>query len=276
MFDQLQGKRVFSKIDLRSGYHQLRVKEGDIPKTTFRTRYGHYEFLVMSFGLTNAPATFMDLMNTVFKDYLDQFAIVFIDDILVYSQSESEHEQHLRLVLQRPREHKLFAKFKKCEFWLSQVSFLGHIVSKEGIKVDPAKIEAVRDWPRPKNASEVRSFLGLAGYYKRFVEGFSKITTSLTELTRKGQKFVWSDRCENSFQELKQRLITAPVLSLPTDQEKFVIYCDASHQGLGCVLMQSERVIAYASRQLKEYEKRYPTHDLELAVVVFTLKVWHH
>ena len=211
----------------------MRVKEGDIPKTAFRTRYGHYEFLVMSFGLTNAPAAFMDMMNRVFKDYFDQFVIVFINDILVYSQTESEHEKHLRLVLQRLREHRLFAKFKKCEFWLSQVSFLGHIVSKEGIKVDPAKIEAVRDWPRPKNASEVRSFLGLAGYYRRFVEGFSKIATALTEVTRKSQKFVWSDKCENSFQELKQRLITAPFLSLPTGQEKFVIYCDASHQGLG-------------------------------------------
>ena len=199
----MQGKRVFSKIDLQSGYHQLRVKEGDILKTAFRTRYEHYEFLVMSFGLTNAPTAFMDLMNKVFKDYLDQFVIVFIDDILVYSQSESEHEQHLRLVLQRLREHRLFAKFKKCEFWLSQVSFLGHIVSKEGIKVDPAKIEVVRDWPRPKNAYEVRSFLRLAGYYRHFVEGFSKIATALTELTRKSQKFVWSDKCENNFQEVK-------------------------------------------------------------------------
>ena len=157
LFDQLQGKTVFSKIDLRSGYHQLRIKEEDIPKTAFRTRYGHYEFMVMSFGLTNAPAAFMDLMNRVFKDFLDKFVIVFIDDILVYSSTEEEHEHHLRLVLQRLREHRLYAK---CEFWLPQVAFLGHVVGKDGILVDPGKIEAVKNWPRPASVSEVRSFLG--------------------------------------------------------------------------------------------------------------------
>ncbi|XP_060974075.1 uncharacterized protein LOC133039244 [Cannabis sativa] len=155
LFDQLQGKKVFSKIDLRSGYHQLRIKNEDIPKTAFRTRYGHYEFMVMSFGLTNAPAAFMDLMNRVFKEYLDQFVIVFIDDILIYSKTEEEHEEHLRLTLQRLREHQLYAKYKKCEFWLSEVAFLGHIVTSGGIKVDPAKVAAVKEWPRPKIASEV-------------------------------------------------------------------------------------------------------------------------
>ena len=196
--------------------------------------------------------------------------------LLHHSQSEEEHEYHLRLVLQRLRDHRLFAKFKKYEFWLSQVTFLGHIVGRDGIKVDPSKIEAVKDWPRPKTPTDVRSFVGLASYYRRFVEGFSKIATPLTELTRKAQKFIWSDKCEESFQELKRRLISAPVLSLPTDHEKFVVYCDASHQGLGCVLMQSDKVIMYASRQLKDYEKRYPTHDLELAAVVFALKIWRH
>ena len=167
LFDQLRGATVFSKIDLRSGYHQLKVKGEDIPKTAFRTRYGHYEFLVMSFGLTNAPAAFMDLMNRVFKDYLDKFVVVFIDDILIYSKDEVEHEEHLRMILTRLKEHQLYAKFKKCEFWLSQVAFLGHIISKDGVAVDPSKVEAVKDWPRPKNASEVRSFLGLAGYYRK-------------------------------------------------------------------------------------------------------------
>ena len=156
LFDQLQGKTVFSKIDLRSGYHQLRIKEEDIPKTAFRTRYGHYEFMVMSFGLTNAPAAFMDLMNRVFKDFLDKFVIVFIDDILVYSSTEEEHEHHLRLVLQRLREHRLYAKFSKCEFWLPQVAFLGHVVGKDSILVDPSKIEAVKNWPRPASVSEVQ------------------------------------------------------------------------------------------------------------------------
>ncbi|KAL0544194.1 hypothetical protein IC582_019307 [Cucumis melo] len=159
LFDQLQGATVFSKIDLRSGYHQLRIKDEDVPKTAFRSRYGHYEFIVMSFGLTNAPAVFMDLMNRVFREFLDTFVIVFIDDILIYSKTEAEHEKHLRMVLQTLRDNKLYAKFSKCEFWLKQVSFLGHVVSKAGVSVDPAKIEAVTGWTRPSTVSEVRSFL---------------------------------------------------------------------------------------------------------------------
>jgi hypothetical protein len=276
LFDQLQGAQVFSKIDLRSGYHQLKIKSEDIPKTAFRTRYGHYEFLVMPFGLTNAPAVFMDLMNRVFHEYLDRFVIVFIDDILVYSKSLEEHEDHLRIVLQILRDKKLYAKLKKCEFWLNQVVFLGHVVSKDGITVDPSKIEAVVSWDRPTNVSEVRSFLGLAGYYRRFVEGFSRIAAPLTHLTRKNAKFEWKEECEKSFQELKQRLVTAPVLTIPSSSGGFVIYSDASRKGLGCVLMQHGRVVAYASRQLKNYEQNYPTHDLELAAVVFALKIWRH
>ncbi|XP_057960665.1 uncharacterized protein LOC131152809 [Malania oleifera] len=189
LFDQLQGTQIFSKIDLRSGYHQVKVRAEDVLKTAFRTRYGHYEFLVMPFGLTNAPAVFMDLMNRVFHQYLDQFVVVFIDDILVYSKSAEEHEEHLSIVLQVLREKKLYAKLKKCEFWLEQVTFLGHVVSKGGISVDPSKIEAVVDWVRPKNVHEIRSFLGLAGYYRRFVEGFSRLSGPLTRLTRKGAKF---------------------------------------------------------------------------------------
>ena len=172
LFDQLQGASCFSKIDLRSGYYQLRIRREDVPKTVFRTRYSHYEFLVMSFGLTNAPAAFMDLMNRVFKPFLDRFVIVFIDDILVYSRSEEEHAEHLRIVLQTLREHQLYAKFSKCELWLDSVAFLGHVVSREGIQVDPKKIEAVMDWQRPTTVTEVRSFLGLAGYYRRFVQDF--------------------------------------------------------------------------------------------------------
>ncbi|KAL0562069.1 hypothetical protein IC582_002519 [Cucumis melo] len=276
LFDQLQGATVFSKIDLRSGYHQLRIKEEDIPKTAFRSRYGHYEFIVMSFGLTNAPAVFMDLMNRVFREFLDTFVIVFIDDILIYSKTEAEHEKHLRMVLQTLRDNKLYAKFSKCEFWLKQVSFLGHVVSKAGVSVDPAKIEAVTGWTRPSTVSEVRSFLGLAGYYRRFVENFSRIATPLTQLTRKGAPFVWSKACEDSFQTLKQKLVTAPVLTVPDGSGNFVIYSDASKKGLGCVLMQQGKVVAYASRQLKSHEQNYPTHDLELAAVVFALKIWRH
>ncbi|KAL0549424.1 hypothetical protein IC582_013906 [Cucumis melo] len=276
LFDQLQGATVFSKIDLRSGYHQLRIKDEDVPKTAFRSRYGHYEFIVMSFGLTNAPAVFMDLMNRVFREFLDTFVIVFIDDILIYSKTEAEHEKHLRMVLQTLRDNKLYAKFSKCEFWLKQVSFLGHVVSKAGVSVDPAKIEAVTGWTRPSTVSEVRSFLGLAGYYRRFVENFSRIATPLTQLTRKGAPFVWSKACEDSFQNLKRKLVTAPVLTVPDGSGSFVIYSDASKKGLGCVLMQQGKVVAYASRQLKSHEQNYPTHDLELAAVVFALKIWRH
>ncbi|KAH0671324.1 hypothetical protein KY285_024119 [Solanum tuberosum] len=274
LFDQLQGAVVFSKIDLRSGYHQLRIRAADVPKTAFRTRYGHYEFLVMSFGLTNAPAAFMDLMTRVFRPYLDLFVIVFIDDILVYSRSRNK--QHLRIVLQTLRDQRLYAKFSKCEFWLESVAFLGHVVSKEGIRVDPAKIEAIRDWHRPTSVTEIRSFVGLAGYYRRFVEGFSTIAAPLTRLTRQDVPFVWSEECEASFLRLKELLTTAPILTLPVEGEGFTVYCDASGVGLGCVLMQQGRVIAYASRQLKIHERNYPTHDLELAAVVFALKIWRH
>ena len=276
LFDQLQGSRVYSKIDLRSGYHQLRVQESDVHKTAFRTRYGHYEFLVMPFGLTNAPAAFMDLMNRVFQPYLDRFVIVFIDDILVYSGSSEEHSEHLRIVLQTLRERQLYAKLSKCQFWLDRVAFLGHVISAEGVSVDPQKIEAVVNWKPPKNVSEVRSFLGLAGYYRKFVEGFSKIAAPLTKLTRKDVKYDWVDACQKSFDELKGRLTSAPVLALPNGRDGFVVYSDASRQGLGCVLMQKDRVIAYASRQLKKHEQNYPTHDLELAAVVFALKIWRH
>ena len=276
LFDQLQGASVFSKIDLRSGYHQLKVREEDVPKTAFRTRYGHYEFLVMPFGLTNAPAAFMDLMNRVFRQFLDKCVVVFIDDILVYSKGKEEHARHLQAVLQTLREHQLYAKLKKCEFWMYSVSFLGHVISEEGVAVDPRKVEAVVNWGRPTTKTEVRSFLGMAGYYRRFVENFSKIAVPLTKLTQKHAQFTWSDDCEKSFQELKRRLTTAPVLALPVAGIDYVVYSDASRKGLGCVLMQQNKVIAYASRQLKSYEQNYPTHDLELAVVVFALKIWRH
>ncbi|GJX14792.1 reverse transcriptase domain-containing protein [Tanacetum coccineum] len=231
---------------LRSGYHQLRVHEDDIPKTAFRTRYGHFEFTVMPFGLTNAPAVFMDLMNRVCKPYLDKFVIVFIDDILIYSKTKEEHEVHLKLVLELLRKEKLYAKFSKCEFWLQEVHFLGHVVNQSGIHVDPSKIEAVKNWKAPTTPSE------------------------------KNQKYEWGKKEEEAFQTLKNNLCDAPILSLPDGIEDFVVYCDASNQGLGCVLMQRGKVIAYASRQLKIHEKNYTTHDLELGAVVFALKTWRH
>ncbi|GKC13305.1 putative reverse transcriptase domain-containing protein, partial [Tanacetum coccineum] len=239
----------------RSGYHQLRVKEQDVSKIAFHTRYGHYEFLVMPFGLTNALAIFMDLMNRVFHEYLDKFVIVFIDDILVYSKTREEHEDHLRIVLEILRQKKLYAKFSKCDFWLGQVAFLGHIVSADGISMDPAKVEAITKWPRPTTVTEVRSFLGLAGYYRRFVEGFSLLALPLMKLMRKGEKFVWNEEREKSFEELKRTLVSSPLRILPFGTGGYQIYSNASKKGLGCVLMQHGKVIAYASRQLKPYEE---------------------
>ncbi|GJR90971.1 putative reverse transcriptase domain-containing protein [Tanacetum coccineum] len=268
LFDQLQGSSIYSKIDLRSGYHQLRVREQDVPKTAFRTRYGHYEFQVMPFGLTNAPAVFMDLMNRVCKPYLDKFVIVFIDDILIYSKNEREHEEHLKTILELLKEEKLYAKFSKCEFWIPKVQFLGHVIDSRGIHVDPAKIESIKDWASPRTPTEIRQFLGLAGYYRRFIEGFSKIAKSMTKLTQKGIKFDWGEKEENAFQLIKQKLCSAPILALPEGSEDFVVYCDASHKGLGAVLMQREKVIAYASRQLKVHEKNYTTHFGNLVGIV--------
>jgi hypothetical protein len=267
---------VFSKIDLQSGYHQLKVRECDIPKTAFVSRYGLYKFTVMSFGLTNAPAYFMYMMNKVYMEYLDKFIVVFINDILVYSRNEEEHEGHLRLVLQKLRDHKLYAKLSKCKIWLKQVAFLGHIVSKGGISVDPSKVQDVLSWKAPTSVSDIQSFLGLAGYYQRYIEGFSKISKPMTELLENDKQFKWTPTCESSFQELKKQLTTAPVLVMLDMEKSFSIYCDASGQGLRCVLMQNGCVVAYASRQLRKHEVNYPTHDLELAAVVHALKIWRH
>jgi hypothetical protein len=276
LFDQLVGAKVFSKIDLRSGYHQIKIRASDIPKTTFSTRYGLYGFLVMSFGLTNAPAYFMYLMNSVFMPELDKFIVVFIDDILVYSKSEEEHVGHLHVVLQRLREHHLYAKLSKCDFWLKEIKFLGHTISQAGIAVDPDKVQEVMNWKPPTTVRQIRSFLRLAGYYQRFIPDFSRIAKPITELLKKEAKFVWGQMCEDAFHALRQRLTTALVLAQPDSSKPFDVYCDASGTGLGCVLMQDNRVNAYASRALRPHEQNYPTHDLELAAVVHALKMWRH
>ncbi|GJY32810.1 putative reverse transcriptase domain-containing protein [Tanacetum coccineum] len=247
-FDQLQGSRVYSKIDLRSSYHQLIVWEEDIPKTTFRTRYDHYELQVMPFGLTNTPTVFMDLMNRVCKPFLDKFVIVFIDDILIYSKNKKEHEEHLRLILRLLKKEELYTKFSKCEFWLSNVQFLSHVIDSEGIHVDPARVN----------------------------QGLGIAQDSDKDSSISSVKFNWSEKEEAAFHLLKQKLCSAPILALPKGSENFMVYCDASRKGLGAVLMQREKVIAYASCQLKIHEKNYTTHDLELGVVVFALKMWRH
>ncbi|GKC72696.1 putative reverse transcriptase domain-containing protein [Tanacetum coccineum] len=234
LFDQLQGLSVYSKINLRSGYHQLRVRDEDIPNTAFRTRYGHYEFQVMPLGLTNTPAVFMDLMNRVCKPYLDRFVIVFLDDILIYSHNKEEHANHMKIILESLKKEKLYAKFSKCDFWIHIVQFLGRLIDSQGLHVDPAKIKA------------------------------------------KNKKYICGEDQETTFQLLKHKLCEAPILALPEGNDDFVVYSDASHQGLGAVLMQREKVIAYASRQLKPNEENYTTYDLELGAVVFALKIWRH
>jgi hypothetical protein len=247
LFDQLAGAKVFSKIDLRFGYHQIKIRPSDILKIAFSTRYGLYEYLVMSFGLTNAPAYFMYLMNSVFMQELDKFVVVFIDDILIYSKNLEDHAIHLRIVLQRLRDHHLYAKLSKCEFWLDTVKFLGHTISNDGISVDPSKVQEVMDWKPPTSVHQIRSFLGLTGYYRRFIPDFSKIAKPMTERLNKGVKFSWDQKYEDAFHILRAHLTTAPVLAQPDVSKPFDIYCHASGIGLGCVLMQDNRVIAYAS-----------------------------
>ncbi|GJV02129.1 putative reverse transcriptase domain-containing protein [Tanacetum coccineum] len=242
LFDQLQGSIVYSKIDLRSRYHQLRIKEEDIPINAFRTRYGHFEFQVMPFGLTNAPAVFMDLMNRVCKPYLDKFIIVFIDDILVYSKDEEEHGKHLKIILELLKKERLYAKFSKCDFWLDSVQFLGHVIDRNGVHVDPAKIEAIRNWAAP------------------------------TTPTKKDKKYEWGKEEVEAFQLLKQKLCSAPILALLKRIEDIVVYCDVSLKGYGAMLMQREKVIAYASRHVKVHEENYTTHDLELGAAIFDLR----
>ncbi|GJY07554.1 putative reverse transcriptase domain-containing protein [Tanacetum coccineum] len=256
LFDQLQGSSVYSKIDMRSGYHQLCIKEDGIPITTFRTRYGHFEFQVLPFGLTNTPAVFMDLMNRVCKPYLDKFVIVFIDDILVYSKDEEENGMHSKIILELLKKERLYAKFSKCDFWLDLVQFLGHVIDHNGVHVDPTKIEAIRNWAAPTMPIEVRQFLGLAGYYRRFIEGFSLISKPLTKFTQKDKKYEWGKEEEEAFQTLKQKLYSASILALPEGTEDFVVYCDASLKGYGAMLMQREKGDSQILKAQKEAMKR--------------------
>jgi hypothetical protein len=280
LFDMLKGSKYYSKIDLRSGYHQVRIDEQDIHKTAFRTRYGHYEFLVLPFGLTNAPATFMHLMQSIFSPYLDQFVIVFLDDILIFSKTLEEHKEHVRKVLQILRENKLFAKENKCEFFKKSISFLGHVVSEKGISMEEDKVKAIKEWPNPTNVTGVRSFLGLAGYYRRFVKGFSKIDMPLNDLLRSDRKFQWSDLQHNSFLQLKQSISSAPVLAIPDDSLPYLLTTDASGFAIGATLNQDQgngiQPIAFLSHKMNDHEKNYPVHEQELLAIIIALKEWRH
>ena len=276
LLTQLNGATVFSKIDLRSGYHQIRIKEEDIPKTAFRTRYGHYEFTVLAFGLTNAPATFMCLMNDVFREYLDDFILVFLDDIFVYSKNGEQHEQHLRKTLEKLQEHKLYGKKSKCFFAKDKLVYLGRVISKDGIHIDPDKARLILEWPTPKNVREVRGFIGLAQYERKHIKDFSKIASPLTDLTKLDKQFVWTEKCQQAFDTIKDKVAENCILKIPEMGKPFVVTCDASGTQLGCVLSQDGRVVEYESRKLRKHEENYPTHDLELAAVVHALKHWRH
>lgn len=280
LFDRLKGARVFSKIDLRSGYHQIRIHEDDITKTAFRTRYGHYEFLVLPFGLTNAPATFMHLMNSVFGPHLDRFVIVFLDDILIFSKSEEEHEQHVRQVLEILRKNKLYAQESKCAFFKRSISFLGHAVSEDGISMEQDKVKAIQEWPAPTSIPTLRSFLGLAGYYRRFVKGFSRIASPLTDLLRNDVKFQWQEPQQQAFESLKQAISTAPVLTVADDSLPYVVTADASGFAVGATLSQDQgkglQPIAFLSHRMNEHEQHYPVHEQELLAIITALKEWRH
>ena len=281
LLDRLNGAKFFSRIDLRSGYHQVRIAEGDVPKTAFRTRYGHFEFTVLAFGLTNAPATFMQLMHDVFRPYLDDFVIVFLDDILVYSRTENEHVEHVKTVLKTLRERKLYAKASKCDFFKNSVDFLGYVVTADGITMDSGKVKAINDWPSPlKNITDVRSFLGLAGYYRRFVKGFSKLASPLTELLKKDNTFEWTDQAQRSFEELKNAITTAPILTSPDPIKPYVVTTDASGFATGAILQQDHgkglQPIAFMSHKMNGAERNYPVHEQELLAVVHALREWRH
>jgi hypothetical protein len=274
LFDQFKDAKIFSKIDLRSDYHKVRIKYEDINMISFQTRYGHYEFIVVPFGLSNAPIIFMCLMNDIFREYLNKFDIVFLDDIIICSKSKEEHEKHFRMVLQVLREHQLYAKLSNCSFYQKQIYYLGHIISEEGIEVDLEKIEAIRGWSMPNNVIEVRSFMGLAGYYRIFIEGFSKIAHPITSFQKKGVKFQWTLDFEKSFQQLKNLLTSAPILRIVDPNEDFIVCIDAYKESLSGVLSQNGYVVCYESRKLKEHERHYATHDLELAAIVHALNMW--
>src|ERR1700730_11011106 len=280
LFDQLQGATIFAKIDLRTAYWQVQVKPSDRWKTAFTCRYGHFEWTVMPFGLKNAPATFVRLMDDVFHDYLDTFMIVYLDDIVIYSKTLDEHLQQLELVFKRLRQHKLYAKLEKCKFMQREIKFLGHIISADGIRVNPAKVEAIADWPTPRTVKDVRSFLGISGYYRRFINNYSKVAAPLTELLKDEQRFQWGKEQQAAFDQLKHATTTAPILILPDMQLPFKLTTDACSRAIGAVLSQNhakgDQPIAFLSKKLSGAEQNWPAHEQELYAVVYALKHWKH
>jgi len=276
MLDALAGAKYFTAIDLRQAYHQIKLQESDKPKTAFRTPFGHYQWITLSMGLTNAPAVFQAVVNNIFRPYLNKFVVVYLDDICVFSKTEEEHMKHLQLVLDKLKEYNLTAAWHKCHFFQKELLFLGHIVSAEGVKADPAKVKAVAEYPRPQDQHQVRSFLGMCNFFRRFIHRYSSIVTPLTLLTRKDSEFQWGSKQEEAFKAVKTALTTAPVLILPDwrSDKPLEITCDASYQGLSGMLTQDGRPIAFESRKLNSAESRYPATEIEMLAVVHCLKAW--
>lgn len=273
LLDELAGAQLFSKLDLRAGYHQIRMRAEDEEKTAFKTHHGHFHFRVMPFGLTNAPATFQCLMNSIFADYTRKFVIVFLDDILVYSNTLQEHEQHLRLVLARLRQHQLFAKASKCSFAQPKIEYLGHVISKDRVATDPEKTKAMQVWPTPTNATELRGFLGLTGYYRKFVPRYGIVAKPLTQLlTKKG--FLWNDQAQQAFEQLKLAMVNTPVLALPNFAHPFTIETDACDTGVGAVLAQEGHPIAYFSKALGVKNQKLSTYEKEFLAVMMAVDRW--
>jgi hypothetical protein len=277
LMDCLSGAKFFSKIDLKSGYHQIRMREGDEWKTTFKMNEGLYEWLVMPFGLTNAPSTFMRLMNEVLKDFIGKFVIVYLDDILIFSKTEEEHLRHLTLVMRRLQQEKLLINLKKSSFMKKELIYLGFVISSNELKMDPEKVKAIKDWPSPKNIFEVRSFHGLASFYRKFIRNFSGICAPMMDTVKKRHKyFHWTEEAEKSFKLLKEKITGQPVLVLPDFSKTFQVRCDASGFAIGAVLSQDNRPIAYFSEKLNDAKVKYSTYDKEFYAIIQALKKWRH
>jgi hypothetical protein len=275
ILEELAGSQYFTKLDMRSGYHQIRMLSEDEHKTAFKTHQGHYQFKVMPFGLTNAPATFQCIMNEILQPFLRKFVLVFLDDILIYNTSWEEHIQHLEQVLDTLRAHHLYLKPSKCTFGQDSLEYLGHIISSKGVSTDPSKISAMLHWPAPTTVTELKAFLGLTGYYRRFVKGYGMLTRPLTQLLRHKQ-FLWSAESQQAFDAVKLAMTRTPVLTLPNFQEQFTVETDACKDGIGAVLMQKGQPIAYLSKALGEKHKNLSIYEKEFLALIMAVEKWRH